>query len=90
LFSAQYTASWGQVPGNGPLPRNRRSLAALHDALRPYASGEAYQNYADATLRSPQQAYYGSNLTRLVAVRRRYDPHGVFTQPQGVPLQLPT
>jgi FAD/FMN-containing dehydrogenase len=86
LFDAQYTASWGTTPGNGPLARNQHSLASIHSAVRKYASGEAYQNYADDTLPNPQQAYYGANLARLIEVRRTYDPTGVFTQPQGVPL----
>jgi FAD/FMN-containing dehydrogenase len=86
LFNAQYTASWGSTPGNGPLPRNRRSLADIHDTVRPYGTGQAYQNYADATLPDPQRAYYGANLPRLIETRRQYDPAGVFTQPQGVPL----
>jgi FAD/FMN-containing dehydrogenase len=86
LFDAQYTASWGTTPGNGSLARNQHSLAAIHGALRPYASGEAYQNYADESLPNPQRAYYGANLPRLIEVRRTYDPTGVFTQPQGVPL----
>jgi FAD/FMN-containing dehydrogenase len=85
LFDAQYTASWGTTPGNGPLGRNQHSLASIHGALRPYASGGAYQNYADDTLHNPQQAYYGANLARLIDVRKTYDPTGVFTQPQGVP-----
>jgi FAD/FMN-containing dehydrogenase len=86
LFNAQYTASWGSTPGNSPLARNQHSLATIHGAARQYASGEAYQNYADDSLRHPQQAYYGANLARLIDVRRTYDPTGVFTQPQGVPL----
>jgi FAD/FMN-containing dehydrogenase len=86
LFDAQYTASWGTTPGNGPLARNQHSLATIHGAVRPYARGDAYQNYADDSLRNPQQAYYGANLARLIEVRRTYDPTGVFTQPQGVPL----
>jgi FAD/FMN-containing dehydrogenase len=86
LFDAQYTASWGNSPGNAALPRNQHSLASIHGALRPYASGEAYQNYADDTLHNPQQHYYGANLARLIDVRRTHDPTGVFTQPQGVPL----
>jgi FAD/FMN-containing dehydrogenase len=85
-FDAQYTASWAATPGNGPLRRNQASLASIRAAARGFASGQSYQNYPDATLRDPQQAYYGSNLSRLVEVRRAYDPTGVFTQPQGVPL----
>jgi FAD/FMN-containing dehydrogenase len=87
LFDAQYTASWGDMPGNGPLARNQHSLAQIHGAVRGYASGQAYQNYADDTLANPQRAYYGANLARLIEVRRTYDPTGVFTQRQGVPLQ---
>jgi FAD/FMN-containing dehydrogenase len=86
LFDAQYTASWGETPGNGPLARNQHSLASIHNSIRRYASGQAYQNYADDTLPNPQQAYYGANLARLIDIRRTYDPKGVFTQPQGVPL----
>jgi FAD/FMN-containing dehydrogenase len=86
LFDAQYTASWAATPGNGPLRRNQASLAAIQAAVHGFASGQAYQNYPDASLRDPQRAYYGANLARLIEIRRTYDPTGVFTQPQGVPL----
>jgi FAD/FMN-containing dehydrogenase len=86
LFNAQYTASWGDHASNGPPARNQHSLTTIHNTVRPYATGGAYSNYADSTLRNPQAAYWGSNLARLTEVRRTYDPNGVFTQPQGVPL----
>ena len=86
LFNAQYSASWGRTPGRRPLARNRRSLTDIQDTVRRYGTGQAYQNYADATLPDPQRAYYGANLARLIEVRRQYDPAGVCTQPQGVPL----
>jgi FAD/FMN-containing dehydrogenase len=85
LFNAQYTANWlGR--SNRPLARNLRSLRSLKSALAPYATGGAYPNYADVTLRNAPQAYWGANLPRLVEIRRTYDPTGLFTQPQGVPL----
>lgn len=87
LFNAQYTASWDPASGLGQRGRNRRSLAAVYSALHGFGNGEAYQNYADPTLSGPQRAYYGTNLGRLIATRRAYDPRGVFTQPQGVPLR---
>jgi FAD/FMN-containing dehydrogenase len=86
LFDAQYTASWGHASSNRPLARNQHSLAAIHNTVRPYARGDAYQNYADDSLANPQHAYYGANLAKLIDVRRTYDPNGTFTQPQGVPL----
>jgi hypothetical protein len=87
LFGAQYTASWGTASSNRSLARNQHSLAKIHNSIRHYARGDAYQNYADDSLANPQEAYYGSNLARLIEVRRTYDPGGTFSQPQGVPLQ---
>jgi FAD/FMN-containing dehydrogenase len=83
LFNAQYTAGWAGG-GNGPLTRNQASLASIRATLHPYGTGQAYQNYADASLANPQQAYYASNLPRLTQVKQTYDPTNVFAQPQGV------
>jgi FAD/FMN-containing dehydrogenase len=84
LFNAQYTAGW-LGDGTLPLARNRRSLADIRSSVHRYGTGEAYQNYADASLRNPQRAYYGSNLARLIDVKHTYDPTNVFAQPQGIP-----
>lgn len=84
LFNAQYTASWSGR-SNSPLSRNQRSLAEIRSTLRRYATGQSYQNYADAGLHNPQRAYYGDNLPRLIDVKQQYDPTNVFNQPQGIP-----
>ena len=83
LFNAQYSAAWAGG-GNGPAARNRASLTAIHSTLHPYSTGQAYQNYADASLADPQRAYYGANLPRLIEVKQTYDPANVFAQPQGI------
>jgi FAD/FMN-containing dehydrogenase len=83
LFSIQYTTQW---TGGG-------SAAALswldhaYASMRPYVSGFAYQNYIDPGLATWQRAYYGSNLTRLKAVKRKYDPHNAFRFAQSIPLR---
>jgi FAD/FMN-containing dehydrogenase len=53
-------------------------------ALRPYASGFAFQNYIDPELAGWEHVYYGSNLARLKTVKRRYDPAGRLDFAQGV------
>ena len=52
--------------------------------MRPYVSGQAYQNYIDPTLKGWQQAYYAGNLPRLKATRQRVDPDHYFNFPQAI------
>jgi FAD/FMN-containing dehydrogenase len=52
--------------------------------MRPYASGQAYQNYIDPDLTNWQQAYYGGNFARLAAIKKKYDPTRLFTFPQAI------
>jgi FAD/FMN-containing dehydrogenase len=52
--------------------------------MRPYVSGQAYQNYIDPTLKGWQHAYYGQNLKRLEQTRKRVDAHHYFNFPQAI------
>ena len=80
LFSIQYLSSW--------LGDGREDLSwvrKLYASMRPYVSGFAYQNYIDPDVKSWKHAYYGSNLRRLVHVKRKHDPHNVFHFRQSIP-----
>jgi FAD/FMN-containing dehydrogenase len=59
-------------------------LATTHTALRRYASGAAYQNYTDPTLRTWRTAYYGPNAPRLAALKSTLDPDRLFDFPQAL------
>ena len=83
LYSIQYFSSW-IGDGSGDL----RWLRQLYGAMRPYVSGFAYQNYIDPDLDSWEHAYYGSNLRRLAAVKRKHDPTGFFHFPQSIPRRV--
>jgi FAD/FMN-containing dehydrogenase len=82
-FSIQYASFWSSDGS-----RDLRWISDLYAAMRPSVSGFAYQNYIDRDLRSWKHAYYGSNLRRLVAVKRKYDPHHVFRFAQSIPPRL--
>ena len=56
----------------------------LFDAAAPFATGAVYVNFLtqDETDRVP--AAYGANYTRLVEVKRRYDPENLFRVNQNI------
>ncbi len=83
LFSAQMLAYWGV----GRRRRGRRRvarLAASRRACAPFTSGQAYQNYIDPGLAGWQEAYYATNLARLRAIKRTWDPDQVFRFRQSI------
>jgi len=80
-FSLQFLAYWTR-PADAALGVGW--VASARKAVRPFISGQAYQNYIDPTLADWQAAYYGSNLARLRDVKARYDPDRVFRFPQGI------
>ncbi|MBV9196156.1 MAG: FAD-binding oxidoreductase [Solirubrobacterales bacterium] len=74
LFCVQYLS----YDGGGPW------LAAIKRTMAPYVTGGAYLNYTDPGLAHWQTAYYGSNYSRLLAIRRAVDPHHYFNFPQAI------
>jgi FAD/FMN-containing dehydrogenase len=50
-------------------------LNTAHQAVQPYSVG-GYVNYLEAN--QPASRYFGANLTRLTAVRQKYDPSRIM------------
>ncbi|MFJ9867128.1 FAD-binding oxidoreductase [Streptomyces sp. NPDC101165] len=78
---AQYIASWGAGSSGSSA---QAWLTSAHNAMKPYASGAAYQNYTDPTLTNWRKAYYGDAATRLGKVKKQYDPERFFSYAQGL------
>lgn len=60
-----------------------RSWASVHS----WGSGRVFQNFVDLDLEDWPTAYYGDNYERLLQIKARYDPHGVFRSPQSIPVR---
>jgi FAD/FMN-containing dehydrogenase len=87
LFGAQYTTNWSNGAGSAGIAHQHAWLRSFWQSMRPYASGQAYQNYIDPDLTAKgawKGAYYGANFARLAAVKAKYDPARLFTFPQAV------
>jgi len=84
LFGAQYTTTWPLGSASAEVARQHAWQQSFWQSMRPYASGQAYQNYIDPSLTNWRQAYYGANYTRLTQVKAAYDPQRLFSFPQAV------
>lgn len=78
---AQYISAW-KAGTSGTTAQSW--LTQAHNAMKPYASGAAYQNYTDPTLANWRKAYYGDAASRLETLKKQYDPKGFFTFPQAL------
>ncbi|MHB8379103.1 MAG: FAD-binding oxidoreductase [Acidimicrobiales bacterium] len=87
LAGVQATYSWGTHSASSEIAAGERWLRWLGSEVFNERAG-AYQNYIDPTLANWPDAYYGTNLTRLIRVKNAYDPENRFSFAQSIPLRL--
>jgi len=63
----------------------RAWMEQLWEVTLPHSTGGSYQNFPDPELPDPERSYYGPNLTKLRAVKSRWDPDNVFRYAQSIP-----
>ncbi|MBX9666679.1 MAG: BBE domain-containing protein [Candidatus Obscuribacterales bacterium] len=52
--------------------------------MQPHVSGQNHFNYCDLSTENYASSYFGDNLTKLQAVKAKYDPDDVFSYPLKV------
>jgi len=67
------------------LRQNHEWQDAFYEAMLPYSTRGAYQNFVDPSLTDWQRAYYGKNLDKLRRVKAAVDPDWVFRFAQAIP-----
>ena len=66
------------VDAGGPIAEAREWLDRSYAITHPYGTGGAYPNFPEDALDPWAREYHGANLERLLELKRRYDPEGVF------------
>src|SRR5262249_22248481 len=89
ISGAKGPPAYPGVPGHEPDPAFAREEAAAVDRamreVRPLLPGAgAYVAESDYFEEAWQQAFWGPNYARLLAVKDRYDPDGLFVVHHGV------
>lgn len=82
-FLMHYYSRWSKA---GDTKSRLKDMRAYYSRMRRYVLGGAYVNYCDMDLKNWETAYWGNNLSRLKAIKRRYDPLDLFHQGQGIRL----
>jgi FAD/FMN-containing dehydrogenase len=77
-FMLKHTVQVGHRADDDRRRAAHRWVTASWAITHPYGSGAVYVNYADPMLPPWDRAYHGANLDRMLAVKARYDPAGLF------------
>ena len=85
LSLIQYLSYWNQ---DTEADKNIRWIEAFRNSMLPYTRG-AYLNYCDSLIPDWPLAYFGKNLSRLMKVKKIYDPENLFHFPQSIPIYHP-
>lgn len=87
IAAVEYSVNWASGMSHGMINAGAGWLSKAQSDLAPCSTG-SFVNYIDPTLHGWQEAYDGTNLARLVQVKRAVDPDDVFHFAQSVPTLL--
>ena len=82
-FLAVYSNQWLKAEQDQKLISE---IDTLRNKLLPYTEGD-YLGNPDRNLKDPLKTYYGGNVQRLIEIKAKYDPDGLFYYEQGIPVK---
>ncbi|MFH6781304.1 MULTISPECIES: FAD-binding oxidoreductase [Methylobacterium] len=88
-FIVEMEASWSPLDTPETVTRQQAWLTEYFAAMQKFVKPQSYVNFPSRDLPNWLKAYYGSNVDRLCAVKRQYDPDNVFNFLQSIPLKAP-
>lgn len=80
-FCLHYQINWRHAAED---ERNIKWILDFRKAMQPHVSGRSYVNYCDLNVENYASSYFGDNLTKLLAVKAKYDPDDVFCFTQSL------
>lgn len=60
------------------------AFESIQQLIRKNGIRAQYRNYPDINFPDWEHAYYGNNYRRLQAIKKQYDPEGIFNYEQGI------
>lgn len=69
--------------------RGRTWMNRFYETVKFLDSGATFPNYPERNLKDYLRRFYGSNLERLVEIKRKWDPDHYFNSEMSLPIQLP-
>lgn len=85
-FIFQLESSWSPLDKPSIVRRQHAWLYSYYDDMQKYLQPSCYVNFPSRELKPWKSYYYGSNLPRLVEVKRLYDKHNLFKFKQSIPV----
>lgn len=89
-FIFQMECSWAPIDKPETVAAQERWLAEYFADMQKYVMPRTYVNFPNRNTPNWQQAYYGSNLERLMKIKSKYDPDNLFRFEQSIPLYRPS
>ncbi|EJM99706.1 FAD-binding oxidoreductase [Herbaspirillum sp. YR522] len=78
-------SAWAPIDSPDVVRRQQAWLSEYFAAMQPFMLRQSYVNFPSRELPHWANAYYGTNLARLMRVKKKYDPGNLFTFEQSIP-----